>query len=418
MMIRNSSGDDMWEKLRQEFYVPSGAIYLDGNSLGLMSKRAEKALHAAIDQWKTRAIDSWGERDSGWIYMSEKVSTLTAPLIGAKTENVGAANSTTVNLHQLLATLYRPTSSKYKIVIDETAFPTDRYAVMSHLNLHGIPQEKGLTTVPVDSSGLLQLDAFERLFAPDVAIALVPSVVFTTGQLLDVERLVILAHDQDILLGVDCSHSVGAVPHSFDEWGVDFAAWCGYKYLNGGPGSSAGLYLNSAHHHLEPGLAGWFGVDKEVQFDMDIQPSFAPDASRLQIGTPNILSLAPLIGSLNVIDSVGIQAIRERSLQLTTKLIELADGFLGEFGFNVLTPREPSCRGGHVALGHKDAIRICRALKDDGVIVDFRPPNIIRLAPVALYTSLADCEVAVSKMVKIMTGKSYELFPARRELIA
>jgi kynureninase len=251
----------------------------------------------------------------------------------------------------------------------------------------------------------------------DVALAVLPSVVYTSGQLLDVAWLTRQARACGVLVGFDCSHSVGAVPHALDDWGVDFAFWCSYKYLNSGPGGVGCLYLNRRHFGRAPGLAGWFGCRKERQFDMAAEFDPAPDAGALHIGTPPLLSLAPLLGALETIREAGIDRLRARSLRLTAFLIESAEAELGEYGFRVATPREDGRRGGHVALIHSEAARICQALKDAGVVADHRPPNIVRLAPAALYNTFADCCAAVARLRTIMDGRDYQRYPARRPLI-
>jgi len=230
-------------------------------------------------------------------------------------------------------------------------------------------------------------------------------------------RLANAARERGILFGLDCAHSIGAMPHDLSAWSVDFAFWCHYKYLSAGPGSAAGLYLNRRHFGKAPGLAGWFSNRKQTQFDMASMLDAAPDANALHIGTPNILSMAPLQGSLEIVAAAGIERIRAKSLRLTEFLIELADSELREFGFAIGTPREAERRGGHIALLHPDAAALSRALRRAGVIPDCRPPNIIRFAPAPLYNSFADCLEAVRRLKDIMTQGNYGDEMPERELV-
>lgn len=232
------------------------------------------------------------------------------------------------------------------------------------------------------------------------------------------KRLTDEAHKRGILIGFDGCHSIGAIPHSFSEWDVDFAYWCNYKHLNGGPGGVGGLYVNRKHFGTMPGLAGWFGSRKDKQFDMEHTLTPAESAGAYQIGTPHVLSCAPLIGSLEMFIEAGIENIREKSLKINQYLIDLIELELKDLGFFIGTPREDVRRGGHVSLEHKEAARICKALKENGVIPDFRAPNIIRLAPVALYTSYAEVWEVVQILKKIMTKKQYEKFKNEREVVA
>ena len=251
----------------------------------------------------------------------------------------------------------------------------------------------------------------------DVAVATFPAVVFTTGQLLDMLRLAAAARERGLAIGFDCSHSIGAAEHRLSEWGVDFAVWCTYKYLNAGPGATGGLYLNRRHHGAAPGLAGWFSSDKARQFDMASALTHAAHAGALQIGTPNILSMAPLLGSLKLLEEAGIERLRRKSLAQTRFLMDLAAELVEEHGFSFANPTCDERRGGHVALVHPEAFRICRALKSEGVVPDFRPPDIIRLAPSPLYTTFEECREAMLRLRRIVREKSYLEFSAERGVV-
>jgi kynureninase len=252
----------------------------------------------------------------------------------------------------------------------------------------------------------------------DIALIILPTVLYRSGQILDMKRLTTAANKSGILIGFDGCHSIGAIPHYFSEWGVDFAYWCNYKHLNGGPGSVGGLYVNKKHFGTAPGLAGWFGSKKEKQFDMEHTLTPAESAGAFQIGTPHVLSLAPLIGALEMFAEAGIENIREKSLKINRFLMDMLEQELNDMGFCIGNPQEDVRRGGHVSLEHKEAARICKALKENGVIPDFRAPNIIRLAPVALYTSYSEVWEVVQILKNIMEERQYEKFANEREVVA
>jgi kynureninase len=229
----------------------------------------------------------------------------------------------------------------------------------------------------------------------DVALVFLPSVLYRSGQLLDMEFLTFEAHKRGIIIGFDCCHSAGVVPHSLSQWGVDFAVWCNYKYLNVGPGGPATIYINKKHFDRDPGLAGWMGYLPEKQFDLLNEFEAANNAGGWQLGTPHMLSMAPLEGSLKIFNEAGIEKLREKSLKITGYMMYLIENELAQYGFKIGNPRDNHRRGGHVALEHEEAIRINAALKDRGVIPDYRRPNVIRLAPVPLYISFYDVWVVI-----------------------
>lgn len=402
---------------RRAFHVPPGVLYLDGNSLGLLSADAQASLLRALAGWKEQAVEAWTEGEGSWFTLPEDLAARLAPMMGAAPDEVIVANSTTVNLHQLLATLFHPHRRRRKILADMLAFPSDVHAIKSQLRLRGLDPGTDLVRAPSADGYTLCEDEIIRHMSEEVHTAVLPSVLYTSSQLLDVARLAAAARERGILFGVDCSHSVGLLPHRLSEWGVDFAFWCHYKYVNGGPGCPGGLFLHRRHADRAPGLAGWFSSRKDRQFDMahDLVP--AGGAPGLQIGSPPILSMAPLAGALEVIERAGLERIRRKSLQLTGFLIELAERELSEFGFRIATPREDHRRGGHVALVHSEAPRLCKALRAEGVVPDHRPPDLIRLAPIALYNSFADCCEAVARLKRVMEERAYERFPEGRGMV-
>lgn len=409
---------DALKKFRKEFYLDPGAIYMDGNSLGLMSERADKTLEVLNESWKTLGINGWTQGAHPWFYLSDELSEKSTSLIGAKKEEVMITGSTTVNIHQLVASFFKPAGKRTKILADELNFPSDIYALKSQLTLHGLDPEGHLVQVESrDGHTLQEADIIARM-TEEIAFILLPSVLYRSGQILDIERLTKAAHERDIVIAFDLCHSIGAIPHKLDEWGVDFAVWCTYKYLNGGPGSVAGLYVNQKHLGKKPGLAGWFSSDKEKQFDMDHTLTEADDAGAFQMGTPHVLSAAPLLGSLEMFEEIGMETIRIHSLEKTTYMMELIDRELKAFHFTMANPREDAMRGGHVFLVHDEAARICKALKANNVIPDFRAPNGIRLAPVALYNTFEEIWQTIHILKTIMKEEQYKEFSNKRDVVA
>jgi kynureninase len=409
--------DDPLRAFRDRFYHAPGRIYLDGNSLGLLSRDAEAATLRTLAAWREYAVEGWTDGPEPWFTLAERLSVQVAPLVGASSESVVVTGSTTVNLHQLLATLYTPEGRRTKILADALAFPSDIYAIQSHLRLRGLDPETHLVYVPSRDGRTLDEAEIIAALTEEIAVAVLPAIVYTSGQLIDMPRVTAAARERDVLIGWDCSHSIGSVPHKLDEWDADFAFWCHYKYLNAGPGAVGGLYLNRRHFGRLPGLAGWWGSRKDRQFDMAHTFTPAEGAGALQIGTPHILSLAPLSGALELHHEAGIERLRAKSLALTAFLRRVVEAELSDYGVGVATPREDKRRGGHLALVHPEAAPLCKALRHAGVIPDFRPPDIVRLAPVALYTSFADCVEAVRRLKVILETDAHRAQESERELV-
>ncbi|MGM0420812.1 MAG: kynureninase [Bacillota bacterium] len=405
---------------KEEFYLNPNTIYLDGNSLGLLSRQAEIRLLQALDEWKKQGVEGWTEANPSWFWYGERLGELTAPLIGAEETETIVTGSTTLNIHHLLATLYRPEGKKKKIVVDELNFPSDIYAVKSQLALHGQDPKEDLVVVKSRDGETLKEEDIINHFTEDVAVVFLPSVLYRSGQLLDIARLTEAAHSQGIIIGFDLAHSIGILPHTLSDIGVDFALWCNYKYLNGGPGAVGGLYLNQKHFQKEPALAGWWGHDKESQFDMSHEFTPADTAGAWQISTIPILSSAPLFGALTMITEIGIENIRTQSLKLTDYLMYLLEDKLSraDLEFTITTPRPPEKRGGHVAVKfEEEAYRINRALKAEEIIIDFREPDTIRFAPSPLYVSFTELYETVSALAKIIQEEEYKRFSDQKSSV-
>lgn len=408
---------DKLRDFRDEFYLNKDSVYMDGNSLGLLSKRAEQSTYDLLESWRNHAIDGWTEGENPWFFLSETLGEKMSGLVGAKKEEVIVTGSTTVNLHHLVSSFYQPEGKRTKILADTLNFPSDIYALKAQLKLQGY-DENHLIQVESRDSHLLDEEDIIKAMTDDVALIVLPSVLYRSGQILDMKRLTSAAHVRGIKIGFDLCHSIGAIPHDLHDWGVDFAFWCTYKHLNGGPGSVGALFLHENHFGLEPGLAGWFSSSKEKQFDMEHALTPAPHAGAFQIGTPHVLSAAPLVGALDLFNEAGIDNVREKSLQLTEYLMALINHELSEYNFNIRNPIDDEQRGGHVYLEHEEAARICKALKMHNVIPDFRMPSGIRLAPVALYNSFEDVYQCVQVLKTIMENKEYEPFENERDIVS
>jgi kynureninase len=412
--------EDPLAGFRKRFYVPDGTIYMDGNSLGLFSKDAEHSTLRVLDEWRTLAIGGWLKAKKPWFYLAEELGTKCSRLVGAQPDEVVLTGTTTINIHQLVHTFYHPGKRRKKILADALNFPTDIYALRSALRLRGQDPEKNLVLAPSIDNRYLNEKQIADLMDEEIALVFLPSVLYRSGQLLNMEYLTKEAHDKGISIGFDCSHSVGVVPHYFDDWNLDFALWCSYKYLNGGPGGSAFLYLNKRHFDLEPALAGWFGYVKDRQFNMSIDFEHAKSAGGWQISSPAILSSAPIDGALDVVLKAGIEAIREKSLKMSSYLIYLVDKVLGNspYDFKIGTPREAKRRGGHIALEHEEGMRISEALMARGVITDFRPPNVIRVAPIPLYNTYSEVWQVVQHLKAIIDSNEHKRIPKTAKTIS
>ncbi|WP_209123610.1 kynureninase [Alkalihalobacillus sp. BA299] len=408
--------EDTLSNYQEEFYI-GDKIYLDGNSLGLVSKRAEGALMKVFNAWKQYGIDGWTKGEFPWYYLSQNLGEKLAPLVGANPSQVIVTGSTTVNIHQLVSTFYKPTSRRYKILADDVTFPSDIYALKSQIQLKGFNPNDALIRVESKNGMLLEEEIINKM-GDEVALILLPSVLYRSGQILDMKRLTMEAHKRGIIIGFDLCHSIGAIPHYLEDWEVDFAVWCNYKHINGGPGAVGGLYVNRKHFGQEPGLAGWFSSRQDVQFDMSHDLQVDVDAGAYEIGTPHVLSMAPLLGSLELFNEAGIEKIRKKSLDLTNYLIKLIELELNKYDFVIASPLEESKRGAHVLLEHEHSASICKALKSYNIIPDFRAPNFVRLGPVALYNSFYDIWKTVNTLKKIMEEEHYKKYKNTRDIIA
>ncbi|QUH19241.1 kynureninase [Alkaliphilus sp. B6464] len=405
---------DKLHHIRERFYLNEGEIYMDGNSLGLSSKDAEEALLNIFNVWRKEAIKIWGVENGRYFNFSKNISEKFKNLINADADEIIVMGSITTNIHQALATFYKPTKEKYKIIVDELNFPTDIYATKSIIELKGYEVEDVLIVVKSRDGRTISEEDIISKMDDDVALILLPSVLYRSAQLLDMELLTREAHKREIIIGWDLAHSIGSVPHDFKKIDPDFAVWCSYKYLNAGPGATAGMYINRRHFNKSAGLKGWFGNKDESQFLLNHDFDQDKDANGWLLGTHNMFSMAPLDGVLNIFNEVGIENIRAKSLHITAYLMYLIDNKLSKYGYSIGNPREDHRRGGHICLEHDEAYRISLALRDNKVIPDYREPNVIRLAPVALYVSYEESYHLVEILEKIVRDKEFEKYSLKR----
>lgn len=408
---------DPLRHFRRRFYVQSETIYMCGNSLGLQSKDAEEAVCNMMLQWRRDAVKMWNTDNYKYKSYSHHLAAKMAPLVGADPDEIVLLGSTTTNIHQAISTFYKPTAARHRILVDDLNFPTDRYAVDSQVRLRGYEPKHAVKVVESRDGKYLNEEHVIEAMTEDVALVLLPTVLYRSAQVIDMRKITRAARERGITIGWDLSHAVGAIPLDLNSLDADFAVWCTYKYLNGGPGSTAGLYINRRHFNEPPGLAGWFGNDAATQFLLRQEFDHQRDASGWQIGTPSLLSMAALEGALAVINEAGIHEMRAKSLQLTDYLMFLLEERLAQYEFAIGNPREDNKRGGHVSLEHPEAYRISITLKECGVVVDYRDPNVLRLAPMALYTSHEDVYRMVDIMVQIMSTEQYKRVSTKRNYV-
>ncbi len=395
---RNLDAADPLSHYRDSFHIPRRAdgqpvIYFCGNSLGLQPKAARKLVEQELDDWARLAVDAHFQGKTPWYSYHEVFRESGARLVGARPGEVVMMNSLTVNLHLMMVTFYRPTAARHQILIDGPTFPSDLYAVQSQIQHHGFdPAEALLTLQPREGEHALRDEDIEAMLderGGEIALVLLNGVNFFTGQCFDLERVTALAKRHGCVVGLDLAHAAGNVVLRLHDWQVDFAVWCSYKYLNAGPGAVAGCFVHEDHgRNLDlPRFAGWWGNDPATRFRMHLLPDFVPQpgADGWQVSNPPILALAPLRASLDLFEEVGMTALRAKSECLTGYLLYLLDR-LPAGRFEVITPREPVRRGCQLSiLVHEQPRELLQALETEGVVCDFREPNVIRVAPVPLY---------------------------------
>lgn len=395
---------DPFAETRKQFLRPTtphgeDVIYLVGNSLGLQPTTARALIEEELDDWATLGVRGHSDAKRPWLPYHEFAREGLARLVGGESREVIAMNTLTVNLHLLLVSFFRPEGDRTAILIEDGAFPSDTYAVETHLASRGLdPKTNLLRIAPREGEYLLRTEDIVACIndhADRLATILLGGVNYRTGQLLDMNAITAAAHAKGIMVGFDLAHAVGNVPLHLHEWDVDFAAWCSYKYLNSGPGAVAGAFIHARHvENLNlVRYGGWWGNDPLTRFNMHDETTFHPVASAdsWQLSNPPIFSLAPLLASLAIFDACGINNLREKSRVLTGYLHFLLRKRLPET-CEIITPANAEECGCQLSVLLNDQPRErFNCLVQHGIEADFREPNIIRLAPTPLYTSFAEC---------------------------
>ncbi|MEO8199652.1 MAG: kynureninase [Gemmatimonadota bacterium] len=400
---RHLDSQDPLASYRDRFALPvrpggTEWLYLVGNSLGLMPRAARTIVNQELDDWEVHGVEAHFEGRTPWFSYHEVFRETGARLVGAMPGEVVMMNSLTVNLHLMLASFYRPVPGRGLIAIEDCAFPSDSYAVASHIEQRGLDASSNVLVIrPRPNEHLLRTEDIESLLemrGAEIAVLMLSGVNYYTGQLFDLERIARAAQRQGCVVGFDLAHAAGNVELRLHDWGVDFAVWCSYKYLNAGPGAIGGCFVHQRHgaNLAIPRLAGWWGNDPSTRFLMHENDRFIPrtGADGWQISNPPILSMAPLQASLALFDTVGMAALRAKSIALTGFLEFLIDTRVPT-GITILTPRDIQARGCQLSLLVKGGAReLFTRIQKAGVLCDYRHPDVIRVAPVPFYNSYQD----------------------------
>jgi len=385
---------------KKEFHFPQvngkNVIYFTGNSLGLQPKSSQKYVDEVMEDWKNFGVEGHFHARKPWIDYHERLIGPLAKVVGAKPEEVTVMNTLTVNMHLLMVSFYRPTKSRFKIICEEKAFPSDQYMLASQVRFHGFKPEESIVEVKKrDGEHFWRTeDIVSKIngLGNELALILIGGVNYYNGQVFDMEAITEAGHHVGAKVGWDLAHAAGNIKLELNNWKVDFAAWCSYKYMNSGPGHVSGIYINEKYLNKKdiPRFEGWWGHDKERRFLMEPEFQPMPNVEAWQLSNPPILSLAPYLASLEIFEAVGINSLVEKSVMLTSYLEFILKEIDKEVdsGFEIITPAK---RGAQLSVFlHGEGKPIFDYLMKNGVITDWREPNVIRLAPVPLYCSFED----------------------------
>jgi len=396
---------DSLKNYRSKFYIPQfngkDTVYFTGNSLGLQPKSTKTYIEQELNDWATFGVEGHFEAKKPWFAYHEFLSEKAAKIVGAKTQEVVITHSLTTNLHLLLVSFYRPTKTRYKILCEKKAFPSDQYALESQVKFHRFdPQDAIIEVGPRNGEHLITdddiLDTI-RKHGAEIAVIMIGGVNYYSGQLFDMQSITKVGHEVGAVVGFDLAHAAGNVKLNLHDWQVDFAAWCSYKYLNSSPGGVSGMFVHENHANKPelPRFAGWWGHDKEVRFQME--PGFKPmaGAEGWQLSNAPVLGMAAHLASLDIFDEVGMDQLIQKRIQLTNYLEELVLEVSAKYAavcrFEIITPKEVSRRGAQLSiLVHGKGKPVFDALTKQGVIADWREPNVIRIAPTPLYNTFED----------------------------
>ncbi len=396
---RSLDAIDPLRSFRNEFHCPKHkgkkAIYFCGNSLGLQPKATEKAIKYELDYWKNHGVEGWFAGETPWLSYHKNLSELAAPIVGAKPEEVIIMNTLTVNLHLMMVSFYRPTAQRFKILMEGGAFPSDQYAIESQVRFHGFdPSVSIIELMPREGEDCLRTEDILQVIENEgdtIALVLLGGINYYTGQLYDMEKITKAGHQKGATVGFDLAHAAGNVPLNLHDWNVDFAVWCTYKYLNSGPGGVSGAFVHEQHFKENlPRFAGWWGHDETLRFKME--KGFIPmqGAAGWQISTAQVIPFAMHKASLEIFKKAGGMAVlREKAIKLTAFLEFLLKQ--SSQNFKTITPSVPSERGTQLSiLTDNNGKKLFDYLAENGVICDWREPNVIRLAPIPLYNSFEE----------------------------
>lgn len=400
---------DELASFKQDFYFPQhngkDAIYFCGNSLGLQPKNVEAAIRTELDTWRNIAIEGYFAGTNPWLYYHEYVAPSLAKLVGASREEITVMNALTVNLHLMMLSFYRPNAVRYKIMMEAGAFPSDQYAVETQVKHYGFdPDDAVIEIAPREGEKILReediLAAIEDN-SDSLALVLFGGINYYTGQLLNIQTITEAAHNVGAVAGWDLAHVTGNVPLQLHDWDADFAVWCSYKYLNAGPGAAGGVFVHEKHLGSNTQrMAGWWGNDEKTRFKMEKGFIPKPAASGWNVSTTQVFNTVALKASLELFDRAGINRLRAKSIRLTNYL-EFLLKQLPNLSFEIITPANPAERGAQLCLYFNEKGKeIHRKMPDNGIIVDYREPGVIRVAPAPLYCSFED----VYRFYEILKG--------------
>ena len=393
--------EDPLSSLRKEFHIPRDKygkewLYFTGNSLGLQPKITKKYISQELEDWANFGVEGHFEAKNPWLSYHELLTDTMAKIVGAKPIEVVVMNTLTTNLHLLMVSFYQPTKTKYKIIIESDAFPSDRYAVQSQLSFHGFdPKEALIEWKPKEGKELLELEDLKSILdsqGDEVALLLIGGVNYYTGQYLDIKKIAELGHAKKCMVGIDLAHGAGNIQPNLHDSSIDFAAWCTYKYLNSGPGSLSGLFVHEKHAQRKdlPRFAGWWNHNKETRFNMRQPFDVMEGAEGWQLSNPPILSMAAIKASLDIFEKVGMDALVKKSKKLTGFFEYLVNEIASDT-IEIITPTNPNERGCQLSLQVKNADKnLHKKLTENNIITDWREPDVIRCAPVPMYTSFED----------------------------
>lgn len=401
---KKADQQDPLKEYRNKFIFPqhngTNTVYFTGNSLGLQPISAKDALMQELEDWGKYGVEGHFHAKNPWFSYHEMFAAPLAKLVGANESEVVAMNGLTANLHFLMVSFYQPTRTRYKILCEGKAFPSDQYALESQVRHHGLnPSEALVELFPREGEHTIRTeDVLSKIneLGDELALIMIGGVNYYTGQLWDMKTITKAGHDAGALVGWDLAHGVGNVKLELHDWEVDFAAWCSYKYMNSGPGSVSGIYVHEKHCQNKElnRFAGWWGHDKETRFLMEKGFNPIPTAESWQLSNAPVLAMAVHKASLDIFDEVGLDALRQKSEQLTGYLEFVIDTISAKHdnvNFEIITPRDKTQRGCQLSiLAHGQGKEMFDFITEHGVIADWREPNVIRIAPVPLYNNFED----------------------------